>query len=209
MTVRVVIADDHPFLRKGLAALFESSDRFSIAGEAADGLELITLVKQERPDLVVTDLAMPHLSGLEAVIELKRWCPACHVIVVTGLTAPGMIAQIDAISVAGLFLKSDPLSEVQAAIDPVLAGRTVRSDRIREILADHSTSETLSGRERQVLMGIARGDSNARIADRLGISANTVDKHRTNMMRKLDVHSAAELLAQALRDGLLDSSKTL
>lgn len=209
MAFRVIIADDHPFLRKGLAGLFSDNPEFSIAGEAADGIELITLVKQERPELVITDIAMPHLSGLEAVVEIERWCPACHIIVVTGLTARGMIAQIDATNVAGIFLKSDPLTEVQAAVVPVIEGKKVRSDGVRKILEEEYAGDTLSGRERQVLMGIARGESNAKIADRLGISANTVDKHRTNMMRKLDVHSAAELLAIAVRDGLLDTSKTL
>ena len=155
---KVLIADDHPFMRQGLRALFEGeAQRFSLVGEAADGLELVALMKQQRPDLLVTDIAMPHLSGLEAL----------------------------------------------------LAGRRVRSEAVAAILADEATTSALTGRELQVLMGIARGDNNAAIAERLGITANTVDKHRTNMMRKLGVHSAAELLALAVRDGLLDTSRTL
>lgn len=208
LSVRIIIADDHPFLRQGLKALFANDDRFEIVGEASDGLELVAKMKQLRPDLLITDIAMPHLSGLEAVVEIERWCPECQIIVVTGLTGRGLMSQIDQTGVAGIFLKSDPVEQIRTAIDPVLAGKPVRSGSVLAILQEESSSKTLTGREIQVLMGIARGENNTGIADRLGISASTVDKHRTNMMRKLDVHSAAELLAIAVRDGLLDTSKT-
>lgn len=207
---KVLIADDHPFMRQGLRALFEGqTQRFSVVGEAADGLELVALMKQQRPDLLLTDIAMPHLSGLEALVEVERWCPHCCIIVVTGLTGRGMMSQIDQTGVAGIFLKSDPVEQIKLAIEPALAGRSIRSEAVAAILEDEATASTLTGRELQVLMGIARGDNNAAIAERLGITANTVDKHRTNMMRKLGVHSAAELLALAVRDGLLETSRTL
>ncbi|MFN2099994.1 response regulator [Altererythrobacter sp. MF3-039] len=208
LSVRIIIADDHPFLRRGLKSLLADEPRFEVVGEAADGLELIAMMKQLHPDLVITDIAMPHLSGLEAVVEIERWCPECRIIVVTGLTGRGLMSQIDQTGVAGIFLKSDPVEQVRTAIDPIMEGKAVRSGSVLAILEEEDTSNTLTGREIQVLMGIARGKNNARIADRLGISASTVDKHRTNMMRKLDVHSAAGLLAIAVRDGLLDTSKT-
>ena len=109
----------------------------------------------------------------------------------------------------GIFLKSDPPEELFHAIPNILNGERVNSPAIDAILNEAMPADTLTTRERQVLLGISRGETNARIAERLGLSANTVDKHRTNMMRKLNVHSAAELLALAVRDGLLDSAKTL
>ena len=208
MSVKIIIADDHPFLRQGMRSLLAQDKRFDIVGEARDGLELVALMKQLRPELLITDIAMPHMTGLEAIVETERWCPDCKTIVVTGLTGRGLISQIDQTGVAGIFLKSDPVEQIRTAIDPILEGKAVRSGSVLAILNEENTSNTLTGREVQVLMGIARGENNAIIAERLGISASTVDKHRTNMMRKLEVHSAAELLAIAVRDGLLDTSKT-
>ena len=208
MSVKIIIADDHPFLRQGMRSLLAQDKRFDIVGEARDGLELVALMKQLRPELLITDIAMPHMTGLEAIVETERWCPDCKTIVVTGLTGRGLISQIDQTGVAGIFLKSDPVEQIRTAIDPILEGKAVRSGSVLAILNEENTSNTLTGREVQVLMGIARGENNAIIAERLGISASTVDKHRTNMMRKLEVHSAAELLAIAVRDGLLDTTKT-
>ena len=208
LSVKIIIADDHPFLRQGMRSLLAQDQRFDIVGEARDGLELVALMKQLRPELLITDIAMPHMTGLEAIVETERWCPDCKTIVVTGLTGRGLISQIDQTGVAGIFLKSDPVEQIRTAIDPILEGKAVRSGSVLAILNEENTSNTLTGREVQVLMGIARGENNAIIAERLGISASTVDKHRTNMMRKLEVHSAAELLAIAVRDGLLDTSKT-
>ena len=208
LSVKIIIADDHPFLRQGMRSLLAQDKRFDIVGEARDGLELVALMKQLRPELLITDIAMPHMTGLEAIVETERWCPDCKTIVVTGLTGRGLISQIDQTGVAGIFLKSDPVEQIRTAIDPILEGKAVRSGSVLAILNEENTSNTLTGREVQVLMGIARGENNAIIAERLGISASTVDKHRTNMMRKLEVHSAAELLAIAVRDGLLDTSKT-
>ena len=212
MAVRTIIADDHPFIREGVAALLKNLNDYEVVAEAADGLELITQIRKEKPDLVISDIAMPHLSGLEATVEIKRWCPDCTIVVLTGLTARGMLAQLDQLGVAGIFLKSDRLDELRHALPHIMAGRKLRSKSVEAMLAENSDTSlggALSGREQQVLMGIARGETNAVIGDKLGISANTVDKHRSNLMRKLGVHSAAELLSVAIRDGLMDQSKTL
>jgi len=206
--VRAIIADDHPFIREGVSGLLRSLDDYTVVAEAVDGLELITQIRKHKPDLVISDIAMPHLSGLEAIVEINRWCPDCVIVVLTGLTARGMIGQLDQLNVNGIFLKSDRLDEMRHALPHIMAGRTLRSKSIETMLKDGASS-AMSGREQQVLMGIARGENNAAIAEKLGISANTVDKHRTNMMRKLNVHSAAELLAVAIRDGLMDQAKTL
>ncbi|MEL6934641.1 MAG: response regulator transcription factor [Pseudomonadota bacterium] len=208
MTVRTIIADDHPFIREGVVRLLQDLDDYVVVAQAADGLELITQIREEKPNLVICDIAMPHLSGMEAIVEITRWCPDCIIVVLTGLTARGMLAQLDQLEVEGIFLKSDKLDELRDALPSIMAGKTVRSQSIEAMLSENSTT-ALSGREQQVLMGIARGETNAVIGNKLGISANTVDKHRSNLMRKLKVHSAAELLSVAIRDGLMDQAKTL
>ncbi|MHA7872577.1 MAG: LuxR C-terminal-related transcriptional regulator, partial [Hyphococcus sp.] len=161
------------------------------------------------PALVFADIAMPYAGGLEAVDEIRRWSPNSRLVIMTGLTSRGLIAQAHASLVEGIFLKSDPPAELANAVPAILGGVRVYSKAVNTILKEAAPAELLTGRERQVLLGICRGETNAVIAEQLGVSANTVDKHRTNMMRKLNVHSAAELLALALREGLMDQARTL
>lgn len=209
MPIPVVIADDHAIVRQGVKSILRLHPEIEVVGEAANGVELVTLIKRHTPSLVFADIAMPYASGLEAVDEIRRWSPASRIVILTGLTSRALIAQAHAAPVDGIFLKSDPPEEIFNAIPEIIDGRRVYSASIRKILNETTLVDKLTARERQVLLGVAQGETNARIAERLGLSANTVDKHRTNMMRKLDVHSAAELLALAIRDGLLDAAKTL
>jgi len=196
----VVIADDHAIVRQGVKSILANFTELKVVGEAANGVELVTLVKRHAPALIFADIAMPYAGGLEAVDEIRRWSPKSRLIILTGLNA----ARVD-----GIFLKSDPPEELALAIARIMNGERVYSKAIEKVLAETSPSDLLTARELQVLSGIARGETNTRIAGKLGVSANTVDKHRTNMMRKLNVHSAAELLSLAVRDGLLDAARTL
>lgn len=209
MSIPVVIADDHAIVRQGVKSILRLHPEIEVVGEAANGVELVTLIKRHTPSLVFADIAMPYASGLEAVDEIRRWSPASRIVILTGLTSRALIAQAHAAPVDGIFLKSDPPEEIFNAIAEIIDGRRMYSASIRKILNEATLVDKLTARERQVLLGVAQGETNVRIAERLGLSANTVDKHRTNMMRKLDVHSAAELLALAIRDGLLDAAKTL
>lgn len=209
MPIPVVVADDHAIVRQGVKSILRLHPEIEVVGEAANGVELVTLIKRHTPSLVFADIAMPYASGLEAVDEIRRWSPASRIVILTGLTSRALIAQAHAASVDGVFLKSDPPEEIFNAIPEIIDGRRIYSASIQKILNETTLVDKLTARERQVLLGVAQGETNARIAKRLGLSANTVDKHRTNMMRKLDVHSAAELLALAIRDGLLDAAKTL
>lgn len=209
MPLLAVVADDHAIVRQGVKSILRLHPDIEVVGEAANGVELITLVKRYKPALAFADIAMPYASGLETVDEIKRWSPDSKLVILTGLTSRGLIAQAHAAPVDGVFLKSDPPEELFNAIPAILSGDRVYSTAIKAILDEATHADKLTARERQVLLGIARGETNAKIAERLGLSANTVDKHRTNMMRKLSVHSAAELLALAVREGLLDSAKTL
>ncbi len=209
MPQHVVIADDHAIVRQGVKSILANFSDLEVVGEAENGVELVTLVKRHAPALIFADIAMPYAGGLEAVDEIRRWSPKSRLIILTGLTSRGLVAQANAAPVDGIFLKSDPPEELALAIPKILNGERVYSKAIEKVLGETSPSDLLTARELQVLSGIARGETNAKIADRLGVSANTVDKHRTNMMRKLKVHSAAALLALAVRDGLLDPASTL
>ncbi len=209
MPIPVVVADDHAIVRQGVKSILRLHPEIEVVGEAANGVELVTLIKRHTPSLVFADIAMPYASGLEAVDEIRRWSPASRIVILTGLTSRALIAQAHAAPVDGIFLKSDPPEEIFNAIPEIIDGHRIYSASIWKILNETTLVDKLTARERQVLLGVAQGETNARIAERLGLSANTVDKHRTNMMRKLDVHSAAELLALAIRDGLLDAAKTL
>lgn len=209
MEVRIILVDDHTIVREGLRHVLEQMDGVVIVGEGENGLELISLAKQHQPDLVFADIAMPYVNGLEGVEEIRRWSAASRIALLTGLTSRGLIAQAHAAPISGVFLKTDPLAEICEAVPRMLRGEVVRSSGVEDILRAGVPADKLSGRELQVLHAVARGETNAVIAERLNLSASTIDKHRTSMMRKLNVTSAAQLLSLAVRDGLLEPATVL
>ena len=183
--------------------MLDGSAQFEIVGEAEDGVAALTLVKSLKPDLLILDAAMPKATGVEVIEEVRRWSPETKIAVVTGVNAAGMLQQILDARVDGLFLKSGDTEKWVEDFAAICAGERRISDRVA---GNSALTPSLTGRERQILFSIVRGETNGVISENLGISANTVDKHRTSIMRKLDVHSAAELVAKAFRDGLLDEA---
>jgi DNA-binding NarL/FixJ family response regulator len=200
---RVLIADDHAIVRNALRSLLEGIENVDIVGEADDGLTAIALTKKLQPDLLLLDVMMPGANGVAVVGEVKRWSPATRVVVITGVTAEGTLRQFRDL-VAGLMLKSCTPQELDYGLRRIMAGESYISERLRQILAEPSGGVQLTMRERQVLALIAQGQSNAEIAQVLNLSAKTADNHRTNIMRKLDVHSTAELVAFAFRQGMAE-----
>ena len=190
-------------VRQSLRRLLEPNGKFDILGEAADGVAAVEQVKTLKPDLLILDAAMPKATGVEVVEEVRRWSPDTKIAIVTGVNAPGMLQHLLDADVDGLFLKSGDTEAWATDFEAVCQGEK-RIDPKLEIDSDRTNA--LTGRERQILFCIARGESNAKISQALGISPNTVDKHRTSIMRKLNVHSAAELISKAFKDGLLDST---
>ena len=207
MAYSVIVADDHALVRQGVKGAIEAGEDFEVAAEAADGIQAIIQVKKHRPDLLVLDIAMPHSNGIEVIDEVHRWSPETKILVLTGLTTGGVLRQARQAGADGVFLKSDDIDALLGAARDIMAGWEVFSPRVREALDRPALGADLTPRERQVLQALARGDTIALIADRLGISANTADKHRTSIMRKLGVHSAGELMALAHREGLLEISR--
>jgi DNA-binding NarL/FixJ family response regulator len=203
---RAVIADDHAIVRQGLRRLLEGRFEMHVVAEAENGLETIAAAKVHRPDLLMLDIAMPLARGVEVLGEVRRWSPQTKVVAFTGLASRGLVRDLVAAGANGVLLKSGPPAELESGIAAVMAGQRAYSPTIREALEAGDAPE-LTVRERQILSLIARGQSNTEIAEILRISPKTVDNHRTHVMQKLGVHSVAELIAHALREGLLDPSR--
>ncbi|MBW4984394.1 response regulator transcription factor [Mameliella sp. CS4] len=205
---QAVVADDHAIVRSGLRAALESPGLVEPAGikvvaEAADGLSAIAAIRQNRPSLLLLDVQMPLAGGLEVLIEARRWSPETRVVVLSGVTSPGKIGELVSCGVDGLFSKGEDNDELFGALPGILRGRRHVAEVFRRMLEEAPAVPALSERERQVLNLVVAGRSNKEMAQVLGISAKTVDRHRTNLMQKLDVHSVAQLIAYALREGLI------
>ncbi|WP_306044984.1 response regulator transcription factor [Nioella sp. MMSF_3534] len=204
-----VIADDHAIVRAGLRTALETpgmveTDGIAVVDEAADGLQAISAVRQHRPHLLLLDVQMPHAGGLEVLLEARRWSPDTKIVILTGVMSVGKISELVSSGVDGLFSKGEDNTELYRQLPNILRGRRHIAASLVAMLEDAPDAPDLTARERQTLNLIVAGQSNKEIAETLGISAKTVDRHRTSLMQKLDVHSVAQLIAYALREGLID-----
>ncbi len=175
-----------------------------VVGEAQDGLEAIEAVKQYKPDLILLDVSMPKARGTEVVVEVQRWSPATKIVIFTGVTSPALLTALIDFGVHGLFHKSTDFSQMLMQLPLIVQGAHYIDERIQQELGVDQAESNLTVRERQVLNLLISGQSNREIGSALGISPKTVDKHRSNVMTKLDVHSFAELMRFALKQGLVD-----
>jgi two-component system response regulator NreC len=212
---RIVIAEDHRILREGLQALLSSHPEFEIVGQAEDGLEAIRCVESLSPDLILVDLSMPRMNGLEAIEDIKKRCPNTRIVVLTvHKTEEYILAALKA-GADGYILKDANHTELALAINNVLGGRRYLSPGISERVIEGylegkksrqpaSAYEMLTQREREILKLIAEGYKNKEVADYLCISLKTVEKHRANLIKKLDLHNAAALTAFAIEKGLIE-----
>lgn len=208
-----VVADDHAIIRNALANALSDPEKLEghsveIAEQVENGIEAIGAIRKYRPDLLLLDVSMPHAGGTEVLLETRRWSPDTKVVVFTGITASGKIAEIIEAGSDGIFCKSDDLGELTAAIPRIMQGARIVCRRYLAMLEEMEDLEPLTDRERQVLNLVVAGRNNREIAEVLGISVKTVDRHRTNMMAKTGVHSATELVAYALREGLIDPASS-
>jgi two-component system, NarL family, response regulator NreC len=210
--IRILLADDHPLVRSGLTKLLEPYKEFVVIGEASDGEEAVAMTKKLEPDVVVIDLSMPKMSGIEATKIIRRDCPSAKVLVLTMHDNEEYIYQIMKSGAGGYMLKSTGKDELAAAIRSVANGERFFSPRVSEIMVDAYLRKTgarehasmddedvhLTKREKEVLFYIAEGLNNSQMAEKLFISSRTVDTHRTNIMQKLNIHDAANLMKYAL-----------
>jgi two-component system response regulator NreC len=210
----VVIAEDHTILREGLRALLSSQQGLKVVGEAQDGREAIRCVQNSAPDVILMDLSMPRMNGLDAIREIKKTNPDTKIIALTVHKTEEYVLTTLQAGADGYVLKDATHSELVMAIMNVLGGNRYLSPGVSEKVIDgylkgrgalksQSAWDTLTQREREILKLIAEGYKNKDIADYLCISLKTVEKHRTNLMNKLDLHNVAALTALAIDKGLI------
>ena len=212
--IRIVLVEDHTILREGLRALLSADPKFEVVGEADDGRQALRRVDKLAPDLVVMDLSMPRMTGMDAIREIKRRRPATKIIALTVHKAEEYLRTTLQAGADGYVLKDATHVELLLAIQNVLKGKTYLSPSVSDTVIEGYLQGkenqipsprlgVLSPREREILKLIAEGYKNKEIADDLFISLKTVEKHRANLMKKLDLHNAAALTTFAIEQGLV------
>lgn len=199
----VVLADDHMIVRNALRSILAEIPHTNILAEANDGLETITLCKTLSPDFLTLDSDMPLARGMEVFVEVRRWSPETRICLVTGVTARGHLAEWIAAGVDGIAFKTCSTEDMRSCFSLILEGARCFTPAVLRVMESLDARPEITLRERQILHLIAEGNTNAEIAERLSLSPKTVDNHRTRLMAKLGVHSMAQLLSYALREGLL------
>jgi DNA-binding NarL/FixJ family response regulator len=212
---RVLIVDDHALVRDGIRALLTAAGDITVVGEAAGGRDGIALARSLSPDIVLMDIAMPDLGGLEATIEIRRDCPQVKIIVLTQYGDREYVRRFLRAGVSGYVLKKAAGADLVAAIHAVQRGGLVLDPDVArdavsgepapaaEIASETEPYERLTDREKQVLKLVAEGRSNKEVATLLGISVKTAMSHREHVMQKLDVHTRTDLIRFALRAGVI------
>lgn len=212
--VRVLLAEDHTIVRKGLRSLLDSEVGIEVIGEAADGREAVEKAGQLLPDVILMDIAMPGLNGLEATRQIKKRFPEVKVLILTMHANEEYVFQILRAGASGYVVKQAAPSELVSAIQAVYRGESFLSPLISktvieayiqqaEAMAGEDSYDQLTPREREVLQLVAEGHSNREIAGLLHISVKTVETHRAHLMDKLDIHNTAELTQYAMRKGVI------
>jgi len=212
---RILIVEDHTLLRAGLKALLSQDPDIEIVGEAENGRDAVRLVGTLAPDLVLTDLSMAGMNGIESIVDIKRRYPDVRVLVLTIHKTDEYIFAALRAGANGYILKDASHDELRIAIRSVLNGKTYLSPDISAKVINgyldtdkssgpHSTWDTLTHREREVLKLVAEGNTNKFIADYFCLSVKTIEKHRSNLMKKLDLHNASMMTAYAIERGLVN-----
>jgi len=213
---KIVIAEDQTIVRKGLRSLLESEENIEVVAEAGDGIEAIKCVEEHSPDLLLLDLAMPKMSGLSAIKDIKERFKNTRILVLTFHSSEEYILEAFGSGADGYCLKNDTHTELLTAIKNLLAGKSYISPSVsgkvlegyiegRQALKKETSWESLTKREKEVLKLVAEGYSSVEIGQFLNISPKTADKHRANIMNKLNLHSAPALTAYAIEKGLVVS----
>jgi DNA-binding NarL/FixJ family response regulator len=210
MNTRVLLADDHQIVREGLCAMLEKQRNITVVGTARNGREALQLAKKLKPDVVIMDISMPDLNGIEATRLMLAEIGRVRIIALSMHSDRRLVAEMLRAGASGFLLKECAFHELTTAIESVANGQTYLSPKVTGVVVDDFVRTTppteamtrLTERERQVLQLIAEGRTTKQIAEKIGISPKTVDTHRQQIMRKLDLHSVAELTKYAVREGI-------
>jgi DNA-binding NarL/FixJ family response regulator len=211
---RVLIADDHPLIRSGLRALLGREKEFEVVGEAADGYQALELVEQLKPDVVMLDVSMPRLNGIDVAKKISETTPSTRIIIVSIHSDESYVLRALKAGAKGYLLKASPEGDILNAVRAVAAGQAYLSPEMSRLLVEEYVREMryrgvedsydlLSIREKEILQLLSSGTSNREIAEMIHVSVATVETHRTNIFQKLGIHSLPELILYAVRKGLL------
>jgi DNA-binding NarL/FixJ family response regulator len=210
--INIILADDHQVVRKGLKALLSAEDEFDIIGEAGDGLETVRLAEELHPDVLILDLMMTGINGLEVTRQLNKKLPQMGIVILSMHSNEAYVLEALRSGAKAYILKESPPEELIRAIKEVSSGRRYLSAPLSERAIEAYTKidvipsepyEQLTTREREIFQLTAQGCTNTEIASKLYISPRTVETHRTNLMRKLDIHNHAQLIQFAIQRGII------
>lgn len=213
-TFRILLADDHPVFRMGVSSLIRSHEGWEVCGEASDGREAVTKCIQLKPDLVILDICMPNLNGVDAARHILKRNPEQRILVLTNVESEQVIRECLQAGVRGWVVKSDRADDLTSAIEAMQQHRSSFSSRVSDLilsgyLQPHRVNPTLalpprlSGREREVVQLVSEGKTSKEIAVMLGVTLKTAETHRSNVMIKLKLHSTVELVMYAIRNEIV------
>jgi DNA-binding NarL/FixJ family response regulator len=204
--LRILLADDHEMVRKGLRATIEAHRGWEICGEARTGREAVVKARELRPDIVIMDFGMPELNGMEATRQIRETLDRTEVLILTMHDSEKLVREILAAGARGYLLKTDAGEFLIAAVQALSEHKPYFTSRVSAVVLqgylnpETQQSPELTPREREIVQLIAEGKGTKEVAEMLGISAKTADTHRTNLMRKLDLHSTADVVRYAIRN---------
>jgi DNA-binding NarL/FixJ family response regulator len=217
--LRILIADDHEVARGGIRALLESHAGWEVCGEAKDGREAVELASKMNPDLILLDIGMPNLNGLEAARQILSASPDVAILILTMHDSDQVVREVLRAGARGFLLKSDAGRDLVAAVEALQRQRTFFTTRVSQMVlegyldrdnreersepTEDDNGDVLTGREREVIQLLAEGKTSKEVAVTLNLSVKTAETHRTNLMRKLGLHSVADLTRYAVRNGIV------
>ncbi len=216
-TLKLLIADDHELIRDGLRARLESVPGWTVCGEAGDGATAVELARKLRPDVAVLDVSMPQLNGVEAARQIRKASPTTEVLILTMADSASLLREVLEAGARGFILKTDAARLLLAAVESLAAHQPFFTGRFADLVLggflDPAPAGThpggaggrLSPREREIAQLLAAAKTNKEVAQRLDVSVKTIDAHRANIMRKLNLHSVAELVRYAIREKLIEA----
>jgi len=214
--LRILIADDHEVARRGIRSFLEAHPGWEICGEAKDGREAVECANKMKPDVVLLDIGMPGLNGLEAARQIHATWPEIRILILTMHDTEQVVQEVLAVGARGFLLKSDAGRDLVAAVDVLQHHRTFFTTRVAQMVLEgylhpHNGSDPpcrhiLTPREREVIQLLAEGKTTKEVAVTLNLSVKTAETHRTNLMRKLDLHSVADLTLYAVRNSIVQVS---
>ena len=216
-TLQILIADDHELVRKGLRAVLESQPGWKVCGEAINGRQAVELAKQLGPDVIVLDVTMPELNGLEATRQILKAIPQAEVLILTMHESEKLVSEVLTAGAHGYILKADTSRLLVSAVELLAQHQPFFTGKISEVVlrgylnpgkngkSAAGAAQRLTAREREIVQLLAEGKSNKEVAVALGVNVKTVDAHRANIMHKLGLHSVTDLVRYAIRNHIIEA----